>query len=59
MRDCRDCLDFTGVFSFGCINCDKYHATKKKSEDFVSKVSFKPNEEALEYFKNLWGVGKQ
>ena len=55
MRDCRDCLDFTGFFSFGCLNCDKYYATKKKSSDFDSEVNFKPNEEALEYFKDLWG----
>ena len=55
MRDCRDCLDFTGIFSFGCINCDKYYATKKKSEKFDSEAFYsKPNEEALEYFKNLW-----
>ena len=54
MRDCRDCLDFTGFFHFGCINCKKYYSTKKKSENFDRDVCLKPSKEAIDHFKQLW-----
>lgn len=54
MRDCRDCLDFNGFFSFGCLKCVHYYATKKKSENFDRVVKYKPSKEELEHFKRLW-----
>ena len=55
MRDCRNCGFYDGFINFTCSGCKVFLHAINKTIAFRKDISFKPSQDELDRFKQLWG----